>query len=108
MCLSSSILNNLIIEGGWVSWTVIAVLGGTVSSLYCVGLIILGKVFKNDHLLEANSFFSLFYGLGAVGGPLVAGFFVDLWPSRGFVVFLVGSALFLMALTLFDRKIRKF
>ena len=108
MCLSSSILNTLIIEGGWISWGLIAVLGGTVSSLYCVGLIILGNAFKNDHLLEANSSFSLSYGLGATLGPLLAGFSMDLWPSHGLVVFLVGTALLLMALTLSNQKIRKF
>ncbi len=108
MCLSSSILNILIIEGGWVSWAVVAILGGTVSSLYCVGLIILGKAFKNAHLLEANSFFSLFYGLGATLGPLAAGFSMDLWPSSGLVVFLAGSALLLLALTVSNQKIRRF
>ena len=107
MCLSSLLLNTLIIEGGWVSWAVIAIWGGTVSSLYCVGLIILGNIFKNDHLLEANSFFSLFYGLGALVGPLIAGFSIDLWPSHGFVVFLAGTALFLMALTVSNQKIQQ-
>ena len=108
MFLSSSVLNILIIKGGWSSLGVVAVLGGTVTSLYCVGLIILGKAFKDAHLLEANSFFSLFYGLGATAGPLVAGFSMDLWPSRGFVVFLAGSALLLLVLTVSSRKIRKF
>ena len=59
-------------------------------------------------MLEANSFFSLFYGLGALVGPLIAGFSIDLWPSHGFVVFLAGTALFLMALTVSNQKIRKF
>jgi MFS family permease len=58
--------------------------GGSVGSLYAVGLAHLGSRYCGPDLASANAAFIMLYSLGMLGGPPIAGFAMDLVPPNGF------------------------
>jgi MFS family permease len=58
--------------------------GGSVGSLYAVGLAHLGSRYCGPDLASANAAFIMLYSLGMLGGPPIAGFGMDLVPPNGF------------------------
>jgi MFS family permease len=58
--------------------------GGFVGSFYAIGLALLGSRYAGAELASANAAFVMFYSLGMLAGPPVAGFGLDLVPPNGF------------------------
>jgi len=58
--------------------------GGIVGSFYAIGLALLGSRYAGAELASANAAFVMFYSLGMLAGPPVAGFGLDLVPPNGF------------------------
>jgi MFS family permease len=58
--------------------------GGIVGSFYAIGLALLGSRYTGAELASANAAFVMFYSLGMLAGPPVAGFGLDLVPPNGF------------------------
>ncbi len=72
--------------------------GGIVGSLYAVGLAHLGSRYSGPELVSANAAYVMLYSLGMLGGPLIAGFGMDLTPPSGLFFSLAGLILLYLAL----------
>ena len=60
--------------------------GGTLTGMYTVGLTLLGQRFQGSALISANAGFVMLYEIGALGGPPLSGYAMDLWNPHGLVV----------------------
>ncbi len=78
--------------------------GGIVGSFYAIGLALLGSRYAGAELASANAAFVMFYSLGMLAGPPIAGFGLDLVPPNGF--FLAIALLILPYLWLVWRRLR--
>lgn len=58
--------------------------GGMVGSFYALGLALLGSRYGGAELASANAAFVMFYSLGMLAGPPIAGFGLDLVTPNGF------------------------
>ncbi|HMM15004.1 MAG TPA: MFS transporter [Parvibaculum sp.] len=65
---------------------VLFVFGGVVVGLYTVGLTLLGQRFRGADLAAANAAFVMMYSTGALVGPPLSGFAMDLWNPHGLIV----------------------
>lgn len=63
---------------------------GVVGSLYTVGLAHLGARFHGANLASANAAFVMFYSIGLVAGPPLAGQGMDLYNPYGFAYVIAG------------------
>lgn len=63
---------------------------GVVGSLYTVGLAHLGARFHGANLASANAAFVMFYSIGLVAGPPLAGRGMDLYNPYGFAYVIAG------------------
>jgi MFS family permease len=63
--------------------------GGIVGSFYAIGLALLGSRYAGAELASANAAFVMFYSLGMLAGPPIAGFGLDLIPPNGFFLAIV-------------------
>lgn len=59
-------------------WLVLVLLGGALGGLYTMALVLLGEQFTGADLAVANTAFVMFFQVGAVVGPSVAGFAMSL------------------------------
>lgn len=69
---------------------VLFVFGGMVAGLYTVGLTLLGQRFRGADLAAANAAFVMMYSTGALVGPPLSGFAMDLWNPQGLIIVLSG------------------
>ncbi len=70
-------------------------LGGVVLAFYALGLTVLGQQVPRGQLVLANAAFLVSYEAGAVGGPLLGGLAMDLWPPHGLAVVVAATGLLL-------------
>lgn len=63
---------------------------GVVGSLYTVGLAHLGARFHGANLASANAAFVMFYSIGLIAGPPLAGQGMDLYNPYGFAYVIAG------------------
>ncbi len=70
-------------------------LGGVVLAFYALGLTVLGQQVPTAQLVLANAAFLMSYEAGAVGGPLLGGLAMDLWPPHGLAVVVAAAGLLL-------------
>ena len=69
---------------------VLFVYGGVVVGLYTVGLTLLGQRFRGADLAAANSAFVMMYSTGALIGPPLSGFAMDIWNPNGLIAAMGG------------------
>ncbi len=62
--------------------------GGVIVGLYTVGLVLIGERFTGASLAGANAAFILFYGIGSLIGPPLAGGAMDVWDPHGLMLVL--------------------
>jgi MFS family permease len=79
---------------------VLFALGGALFAIYSLSLTLLGQRFSGERLAEANAAFVFMYGVGALVGPPLAGFAMDLWDPYGLPAFLGLVCAFYLALGL--------
>ena len=81
----------------WTFAPTLFVFGGVVVGLYTVGLTLLGERFRGADLASANGAFVLMYSVGALAGPPISGYAMELWDPHGLVVAIGGmSGLYLL------------
>lgn len=70
---------------------------GLFAGIYTVAMTLAGQWFRGVELTTAMAAFGVFWGLGGVAGPLVAGVAMDVWDPHGLpVVFLLVAGLFVV------------
>ena len=67
----------------WRLWAMLFVWGGLAAGLYTVALIELGARYRGATLVAANAAVVSAYGIGALGGPVLGGGFMDLIDPHG-------------------------
>lgn len=70
----------------WTFAPTLFVFGGVVVGLYTVGLTLLGERFRGADLASANGAFIIMYSMGALVGPPVSGYAMELWNPHGLVI----------------------
>ena len=60
-------------------FSVVAVLGAALGSIWTIGVVLLGQNFRGGDLIAAYAVSSMLHGIGMVAGPLSIGAAVDLW-----------------------------
>lgn len=86
------------VVGSMAIWPILIIWGGTITGLYTISLMILGRRFKGGELASANAALITAYGFGALAGPVALGGAMDFYDPHGFAAALaVIFALFLVA-----------
>jgi MFS family permease len=83
----------LLVRTGGAGQLAAFILGGVVLGFYAVGLAIIGERVPAGQLAVANAAFLMAYETGAIGGPLLAGAAMDLWPPHGLIAVLAAAGL---------------
>lgn len=100
--IGAAILPQLTVEGA-PFMVAVFLATGVAGSLYTVGLAHLGARFHGANLASANAAFVMFYSLGLIVGPPVAGQGMDLYNPYGFayvIAAMLGSYALLVAVRL--------
>jgi MFS family permease len=78
--------------------------GGSVGAFYTLGMLNIGKVFKNSNLTSASSMFVMAYTFGMVVGPLLGGASMQLLGTAGLPAVMGMLPIFFMPLILRGKK----
>jgi MFS family permease len=86
-------------SGPWL-WTMMFLWGGVSWGIYTLALGLMGERFPATELAAANAAFVMMYEVGSVGGPIISGAAMDVWPLYGLpiVVAVAAGALFAFGL----------
>lgn len=84
----------------WLTWPVLAAWGTFAFGIYTVSLTIVGGVLSGTRLVAANAGFGVMWGAGALVGPGLVGWFMDLTDYNGFVLALAGLFVLLLLVCL--------
>jgi MFS family permease len=79
--------------GPLVAYPFIILYGGIFSTLYALGVVLLGERFRGGELAGASAGFTLMWALGFAVGPPVAGAFYDLFDTPGLIGAIAGFML---------------
>ena len=81
-------------------WAMMFLWGGVSWGIYTLALGLMGEKFPATELAAANAAFVMMYEVGSVGGPIISGAAMDVWPLFGLpiVVAVVAGALFVFGL----------
>ncbi|MEX1109996.1 MAG: MFS transporter [Dongiaceae bacterium] len=81
-----------------VAFPFMIVYGGLLSTLYPMGVVLLGERFRGGQLAAASAGFTMMWAMGFAVGPPVAGFFYDIFDTPGLILSIAGFlAAFLVA-----------
>lgn len=81
----------LVVHEAGLVWLILLIWGGTLAGIYTTALTMLGRVFETGQLSAANAAASVAFEIGAISGPLLAGFGMGLWNPHGMLV-VIGMA----------------
>jgi MFS family permease len=86
-------------QGSWL-WLLMFLWGGVSWGIYTLALGLMGEKFPAADLAAANAAFVMMYEVGSVGGPILSGAAMDVWPLYGLpiVVAVIAGALFFFGL----------
>lgn len=94
-------------SGLWVAYPFIIVYGGFFSTLYALGVVLLGERFRGGELAAASAGFTLMWASGIAIGPPVTGFFYDHFDTPGLILSVAGfMVIFLAAVPLIWKRKR--
>lgn len=78
--------------------------GAAMGGLWMIGLVLVGQAFRGAELAAVNTLRGVLYGLGSVGGPLLAGVSLELWDPHGFPLVIVAACLLFVPLLCLRRR----
>jgi MFS family permease len=76
-----------------VAYPFIIVYGGLISTLYALGVVLLGERFRGGELAAASAGFTLMWAMGFALGPPIAGAFYDMFDTPGLILSIAGFLL---------------
>ncbi|OFW83739.1 MAG: hypothetical protein A2018_04855 [Alphaproteobacteria bacterium GWF2_58_20] len=83
MAIGGAAVLPFVLEGGLL-WPVIFLWGGAIIGLYGAGLMLLGDVFGQGDTAGGNAVYGMAFTIGSIGGPILAGWFMNVSPLFGF------------------------
>lgn len=98
----------LVVDRAALAWILLLVWGGTLGGVYTTALTMLGRAFDTEQLAAANAAATVAFEIGAISGPLLAGFAMGLWNPHGMLVVIgmAGAGLIWIALLPMARAVR--
>ncbi|MFM9843146.1 MAG: MFS transporter [Dongiaceae bacterium] len=84
-------------SGGPLLWLFGFVFGGAVTGLYTVTMYLSGNIARPGELLTLIMAVTLFYTLGSIAGPVMAGWAMEILPPHGLPVSLAAASLLVTA-----------
>ena len=84
-------------SGLWIAYPFIIVYGGFFSTLYALGVVLLGERFRGGELAAASAGFTLMWASGIAIGPPVTGFFYDHFDTPGLILSVAGFLVIFLA-----------
>ncbi|MGH6960686.1 MAG: hypothetical protein ACREE7_09400, partial [Dongiaceae bacterium] len=78
-------------SGAWL-WAMMFLWGGVSWGIYTLALGLMGERFPAKELAAANAAFVMMYEVGSVGGPIISGAAMDIWPLYGLPIVVVVAA----------------
>jgi len=91
--LIATVLLPVVFHNRVLLWLLLFIWGAGGGSLYTLGLVRLGELFKPGELGAATAAFVMITHIGSICGPVLAGGGMDIWNPHGFVVVTVAAAL---------------
>ncbi len=95
LCLA--IVLPLVMGDSILVWPVAALWGGAAGGIWAVSLVLIGERFRDADLAAANAARGVLYGIGAAGGPLLAGSALHIWNPHGLMLVIALACLFYLA-----------
>ena len=77
--------------GPWL-WAMMFLWGGVSWGIYTLALGLMGERFSATELAAANAAFVMMYEVGSVGGPIISGAAMDVWPLYGLPIVVAVAA----------------
>jgi MFS family permease len=97
ICIGGPIVLSAAMGKAWLLWPLLLLWGGTMYGFYTQGIALLGGVYPQAELADANTVFVVVYCAGGIAGPSLGGFAMDCWTPNGLLVFLSCAPLLLGA-----------
>ena len=67
----------------WLLWLTLFLWMGLFAGIYTIALTLAGQWFRGMDLATAMASFGVFWGVGGLAGPVLSGYFMDLWDPHG-------------------------
>lgn len=97
VAIGTLFLPSVLQAGLWIAYPFIIVYGGFFSTLYALGVVLLGERFRGGELAAGSAAFTLMWASGIAIGPPVAGAFYDRFDTPGLILSVAGFlAIFLV------------
>jgi MFS family permease len=68
----------------WLLFLTLFIWLGFFAGVYTIALTLAGQWFRGTELAIAIASFGVFWGMGGLAGPIIAGYTMDLWGTHGF------------------------
>jgi MFS family permease len=89
------------------AWPILILMGASCAAIYTAGLAAISGSFSAAEMPSGTATFNVFWYIGAVAGPAVAGYAMTLWDPHGIAVSIVISCIVLGFANAFARSRRK-
>lgn len=106
LCALGMLAVGPLVDTIWI-WPLLPLIGAAGFGIYSVGLAMLGDRFSGRDLVAGTAAFSSMWGLGALGGSVIAGYSMEALGPEGLplsMLLLLGSYVALQALRLFQMR----
>ncbi len=87
--MSCALALPFVIGTAWATVPVLILWVAAMDGFFTIGMVMMGRRYKNIDLLAANTVFVVMFGLGSTMGPSVGGAAMDLWDPHGMVAVVV-------------------
>ena len=101
--IAGAIVLPFVIMVPWLLFLTLFIWMGCFAGVYTITLTLAGQWFRGTELAIAIASFGVFWGLGGLAGPVIAGYAMDLWGPNGFPLMLGASATLFVAFAMVPR-----
>ena len=101
--IAGAIVLPFVILVPWLLFLTLFVWMGCFAGVYTITLTLAGQWFRGSELAIAIASFGVFWGLGGLAGPLIAGYGMDLWGPNGFPLVMGAFATLFVAFSVVPR-----
>ena len=90
--IAGAVVMPFVIMVPWLLFLTLFVWMGFFAGVYTITLTLAGQWFRGNELAIAIASFGVFWGLGGLAGPVIAGYSMDVWGPNGFPLMMGASA----------------
>ena len=101
--IAGAVVLPFVIMVPWLLFLTLFVWMGFFAGVYTITLTLAGQWFRGNELAIAIASFGVFWGLGGLAGPVIAGYSMDVWGPNGFPLMMGVSATLLIVFCMVPR-----